>query len=143
MHLKDGFSSWKNLLVLVSSVVLIIAAFFTWVIGSFSSELAALVPNLENEIITGIGLKFGYISAACGLAAFVLLFLRKSKIITIILGAVAFLTAGLIWLYTAKVVPSMTADIVSKNGAGVYLTMIAAAGLIVGGFLMKKTVKKK
>jgi len=138
MNLKEVYSSWENLLILVSSVILIIAAFLTWVIGSFSLELAALVPNLGSQTMSGIGIKFGYVSAGCGLIAILLFFFKKSKVITIILGVVAFLIAGLMWVYTAKVIPSMTIDILAKNGAGVYLTMIAAGGLIVGGFLMKK-----
>ena len=138
MKLKEAYSSWENLLIIISSVILIIAVFLTWIIGSFSLELAALVPNLESQIMSGIGLKFGYVSAGCGLVALLLFFFKKSKIITIILGVIAFLIAGLMWIYTAKVIPSMTADVVVKNGPGVYLTMIAAAGLIAGGFLMKK-----
>jgi len=138
MNLKEAYASWENLLVIISSVILIIAVFLTWVIGSFSLELAALVPNLESQAMSGAGLKFGFVSAGCGLVALLLFFFKKSKIITIILGVIAFLIAGLMWIYTAKVIPSMTADVVAKNGAGVYLTMIAAAGLIAGGFLMKK-----
>ena len=138
MNLKEVYSSWENLLIIVSSVILIIAAFLTWVIGSFSLELSALVPNLGSQTMNGIGIKFGYISAGCGLISLLLFFFKKSKVLTIILGVVAFLIAGLMWVYTAKVIPSITVDVVAKNGAGVYLTMIAAAGLTVGGFLIKK-----
>jgi hypothetical protein len=138
MNLKEVYSSWENLLIIISSVILIIAAFLTWVIGSFSLELSALVPDLESQVMSGIGLKFGYVSAGCGLVALLLFFLKKSKVFTIILGSIAFLIAGLIWIYTTKVIPSITVDVVAKNGTGVYLTMIAAAGLIVGGFLIKK-----
>ena len=65
-------------------------------------------------------------------------FFKKSRVITIILGIAAFLTAGLIWVYTTKVVPSKTVDVVMKNEFGVYLTMISAIALVIGGFLMKK-----
>ncbi|MFH1307432.1 MAG: hypothetical protein ABIH72_01115 [archaeon] len=145
MDLKEAYSNWENLLVIIASIVLIIAAFLTWASGSFSAELSALAPNLESQSISGIGMKFGYVSAGCGVIAIALLFFRKSKILTIILGVVAFLTAGLIWIYTTKVIPSKTVDVVMNNGLGVYLTMIAAISLIIGGFLIKKsdTVKKK
>ncbi len=148
MDLKEAYSSWENLLIIVASVVLIIAAFLTWVSGSFSAELIApyvgMAPNLANlGSLSGVGIKFGYVSAACGLAALLLFFFKKSKVFTIILGVIAFLIGGLMWLYTSKVIPSIQVDVVMKNGPGVYLTMISAVALVIGGFLMKKSDKKK
>lgn len=144
MDIKEIYSSWENLLVVIASVVLIIAAFLTWVSGSFSAELSALAPSLATPTtMSGIELKFGYVSAVCGLIALLLFFFKKSKPVTVVLGVIAFLIAGLMWVYTAKVVPSKTVDVVVKNGVGVYLTLIAAIGLAVGGFLMKKPSSQK
>ena len=57
MDLKEVYSSWENLLIVIASAVLIIAAFLTWVSGSFSAELSALAPNLATtSYSSGIGI---------------------------------------------------------------------------------------
>ena len=139
MDIKEGFESWENALIIVSGLALIIAAFLTWATASLSAELTALAPTYSNlGAASGIKMSFGYASAACGLLAIAIFYFKKSKVFTIILGFIAFLIGGLIWIYNTKVIPSKTVDVVMQNGMGLYLTMIAAIGLIVGGFLIKK-----
>ena len=139
MDIKEVYSSWENLLVVIASVVLIIAAFLTWANVSYSAELATYAPSTTATTATGTGMMFGYISAACGLVALLLFWFRKfNKIWAIILGGIAFLIGGLIYIYNTKVIPTKTIDVIAHNGPGVYLTMIAAIGLIISGFLIKK-----
>ena len=140
MDWKEGFSSWENLVVIVCGIALIVSAFLTWVTGTYSAELQALVPAITDVgSLSGIAMKFGYASAACGLISLVLFFVWRSRIVTAILGAAAFLVGGLIWIYNTKVVPAqVTTDIVMHTGMGVYITMVAGIGLAIGAFLMKK-----
>jgi len=134
--MNEVTSSWEksDWIVAISSAVLVISAFLTWVHPS----IAALGFKISGKAISGIGTQAGYITLAIGVIILGTLLMKKTYPKTIItLGAIS----GLLGLGYLWYIPHTSAEILelqSTVGIGVYLTIITGIGLIVGGFLAKR-----
>jgi len=134
--MKEVVSSWKksDWIVAISAAVLAISAFLTWV----NSSITIQSFELGAKAISGIGTQAGYITLAIGVIIIGMFLIKKMYPKTIItLGVIS----GLIGLAYLWYVNSTTQEILELQGTvgiGVYLTIIAGIGLIVGGWMVKK-----
>ncbi len=118
----------------ISAALLIIGAVLSWVSSYLS--FGGLVSMTRT--ISGLTTQIGYFTGGVGIVIFVMFFLKKTpKLTSIILGALTGIIS-LLYLYYIKFVPKGILELKGSPGIGLYLTIIASIGLVMGGFLAKK-----